>query len=66
MIEYNHSRKNSRQPNRRSDVKYTDVKQLHDKGYSLNKIAKALRCDWATAKARLKDIHDNPELLKGE
>lgn len=66
LIRFNHSRKNTRQPNRRVDVKYVDVKQLHEKGYSLNKIAKELNCDWMTVRARLHDIFDNPELLKNK
>ena len=65
LIEFNRSRKNTRQPNRRSDVKFVDVKRLYDKGYSLNKIAKELGCDWSTVRSRLQDIFDNPELLEG-
>lgn len=34
------------------------------KGYSINRIAKELNCDWSTVKAREKDIFDNPELLE--
>lgn len=66
LIEFNHSRKNTRQPNRRSDVKYADVKQLHDKGYNINQIAKELGCDWSTVRARLRDIFDNADLLGKE
>lgn len=66
IIALNHSRKNSRQPNRRKDVNYLEVKRLQDKGYSLNQIARELNCDWSTVKARLQDIFDHPELLRGE
>lgn len=65
MIEFNHTRKGIRQPNRRKDVSYQTVKELYDKGYSINKIANELGTDWSTIRARLKDIFDNPEILKG-
>ena len=52
--------------NHRKDVSISDVKELLDKGYSINKIAKELDCDWSTVKAREKDIFDNPELLEVE
>ena len=41
-----------------------DVKEFLDKGYSINKIANELGCDWSTVKARADDIFDNPELLE--
>ena len=66
MIAYNHTRKGTRQPFHRADVSYLDVKKMLDKGYSLNKIAKTLRCDWSTVKARAEDLKNNPELLESE
>lgn len=64
LIEFNHKRKDTRQPHHRPDVSYSDVKKLLDRGYSLNKISKELGCDWSTVKARVNDIFDNPELLE--
>ena len=66
LLEMNHARKGTRQPFHRKDVSINDVKDLLDKGYSINKIAKELDCDWSTVKAREKDIFDNPELLEVE
>ena len=66
IIKFNHTRKGTRQHHHRPDISYSDVKELLDKGYSLNKIANELGCDWSTVKARVNDIFDNPELLKGE
>ena len=64
IIDFNHTRKGTRQPHHRKDISYSDVKKLLDKGYSLNKIANELGCDWGTVKARVDDIFDNPELLE--
>lgn len=64
LLEMNHSRKNTRQPYKRKDISTTDVKKLLDMGYSKNRIAKELNCDWSTINAREKDIFDNPELIK--
>lgn len=66
MVEYNHTRKGTRQPHHRKDISYSAVKRLLDKGYSLNKIVKELGCDWSTVKARADDIFDNLELLESE
>lgn len=65
ILRMNHSRKDTRQPYKRKDVSTEEVKRLLDMGYSKNKIAKELNCDWSTIKAREKDIFDNPELLGG-
>lgn len=65
LLEMNHSRKNTRQLYKRKDVSLLEVKKLMDKGYSMNKIAKELKCSWDTVRAREKDIFDNPELLGG-
>lgn len=64
VLEMNHARKGTRQPFHRKDISLNDVKELLDKGYSINRIAKELNCDWSTVKARKKDIFDNPELLE--
>lgn len=64
MIAFNHTRKGTRQPHHRKDISYSDVKALLDNGYSLNKIANELGCDWSTVKSRVDDIFDNPELLE--
>jgi hypothetical protein len=40
--------------------------EFRGKGYSINKISIALKTDWDTIKLRIKDIHDNPELLDRE
>lgn len=66
LMEMNHSRKNTRQPYKRKDISVLDVKMLLDMGYSTNRIARELGCDWSTIKAREKDIFDNPELLQEE
>lgn len=66
MVTYNHARKGTRQPFHRADISYSDVKKMLDKGYSLNKIAKTLGCDWSTVKARVEDLKNNPELLESE
>lgn len=63
IIDFNHTRKGTRQTHHRKDISYSDVKKLLDKGYSLNKIANELGCDWGTVKARVDDIFDNPELM---
>ena len=64
LIEFNHSRKNTKQPYHRPDINCAKVKELYDIGYSVNKIAKELKCDWSTVKARLNECFDNPELLE--
>lgn len=64
IISFNHTRKGIRQPFRRPDVSIEIVRALLNKDYSLNKIANLLNADWSTIKARVKDIHDNPELLE--
>lgn len=66
VLEMNHARKGTRQPFHRKDISLNGVKELLDKGYSINRIAKELNCDWSTVKAREKDIFDNPELIEVE
>ena len=66
IILFNRTRKNTRQPFRRKNVDYNGVHYMFAAGMSLNKIANILNCDWSTVRARLNDIHDNPELLKTE
>lgn len=65
LLKMNHNRKNTKQPYHRNDVSVAEVKRLLDMGYSKNRIAKELNCDWSTINAREKDIFDNPELLEG-
>ena len=64
IIDFNHARKGIRQSHHRKDISYLVVKEFLDKGYSINKIANELGCDWSTVKARADDIFDNPELLE--
>ncbi len=65
LIEFNHKRKGTRQPNKRKDISVERVHELMKAGYSINKISIELGCDWSTVKARQQDIHDNPGLLEG-
>lgn len=64
LVEFNHSRKGTKQRKRRSDVSAEKVCEMIKLGYSINKISIELGCDWSTVKARQKDIHDNSELLE--
>lgn len=64
IIAHNKGRKGTRQPFHRKDITYANIKEMLDKGYSLNKIAKILECDWSTVKARVNDLNNNPELLQ--
>ena len=66
MIAYNHTRKGTRQPFHRADISYSHVKNMLYNGYSLNKIAKTLGCDWSTVNARVIDLKNNPVLLESE
>lgn len=66
IIAYNKDRKGTRQPFHRKDITYANIKKMLDEGYSLNKIAKVLQCDWSTVKARVNDLNNNPELLQEE
>lgn len=66
IIAYNKDRKGTRQPFHRKDITYANIKKMLDKGYSLNKIAKILECDWSTVKARVNDLNNNSELLQEE
>ena len=66
MIAYNHTRKGTRQPFHRADISYSHVKNMLDNGYSLNKIAKTLGCDWRTVNARVIDLKNNTVLLESE
>jgi len=43
------------------NIPLDELKNLIDKGYSLNKISKIYKCDWSTVKSR---INENPELLE--
>lgn len=62
--EANKNRKGIKYPNR-SCVTHSEVIELYKKGLTINQISKQLGVDWSTIKSRLKEIHDNPELLKG-
>jgi len=64
IIRSNKMRKNIRKAFHRPSISYEKVKDLLDKGYTINKIANELSVAWTTIKARVKDIHDNPELLQ--
>jgi hypothetical protein len=63
IIRFNHTRKGTRQPFHRKDITYKQVDELFKKSYSINKIALLLNVGWDTVKSRVKDIHDNPDLL---
>lgn len=45
-------------------VSYHKIYELHQKGYSINKISKELNYDWKQVKTRLEEIYENPELLE--
>ena len=51
IIKLNHSRKGKRGTLHRPDVSYSKIIELKSTGYSVNKIAKTLNCDWTTIKA---------------
>jgi hypothetical protein len=61
----NHKRKGIKKGIVKPNISYIKIWDLHKKGYSINKISKELNYDWSQVKIRLKEIHDNPELLKG-
>lgn len=66
IISMNKNRKGKRQPYKRKDISKEKVAEMLKDGYSINKIANEFECDWGTIKARVKDIHENPELLKDQ
>lgn len=41
-----------------------NLKQLLDKGYSINEIAKKYNLSWSSVKAKVNKLHENPELLE--
>ena len=64
ISENNHKRKGIRHRKTRDDVTYESVINLSKKGFSINKIASILNCDWTTVVARLNEP-DNPGLMEG-
>ena len=64
IINSNHKRKGIKKGIIKKDVSYKKIWELHQKGYSINKISKELNYDWQQVKTRINEIHDNPELLK--
>jgi len=66
IIRFNKTRKNTRQKFHCPNITYKKVKELMNKGNTINKIAKELGVDWSTIKARINDIRDNPDLLGGK
>lgn len=48
----------------KKDISYQKIWNLYQKGYSINKISKELKYDWAQVRLRLNEIYDNPELLE--
>ena len=58
IAEANHKRKGIKIKKR---VEMPELKELLEKGYSINKIANYYGCDWSTVKNR---IYENPELLE--
>ena len=60
----NHKRLGIKKGFYRKDVSYTRIWELHQRGYSINKISKELNYDWEQVKIRLNEIYDNPELLE--
>lgn len=65
LVEFNHSRKGTRQKKHRGDISTSKVRKMLEDGYSINKISIELGCDWSTIKSRQKEIHDNPEISGG-
>ena len=63
ISENNHKRKGIRHRKTRDDVTYESVINLSKKGFSINKIASILNCDWTTVVARLNEP-DNPEVTE--
>lgn len=61
--EFNHKRKGVLRGIIKKDISYKRIWELHQKGYSINKISKELNYNWGQVKIRLKEIYDNPELL---
>lgn len=49
----------------KSNVTYQKIWDLHNKGYSINRISKVLNYDWSQVKLRINEIYENPELLEG-
>lgn len=64
IIESNQKRKGVKKGIIKKEVNYKKIWELHQKGYSINKISKELNYDWGQVKTRLNEIHDNPELIK--
>lgn len=64
IIESNHKRKDIKKGIIKKDITYKKIWELHQKGYSINKISKELNYDWLQVKIRIKEIYDNPELLE--
>ena len=62
IILFNHSRKGTRQPKRRTDVTVDKVLALRNKGLSICDISSILAASKKTICARLHDIHDKEEL----
>ena len=60
----NHKRLGTKRNFTRKDISYKKIWELHQKGYTINKISKELNYDWQQVKNRLNEIYDNPELLK--
>lgn len=63
-IKSNHKRKGIKKGIIKPNISYAKIWELYEKGYSINKISQMLKYDWGQVKIRLKEIHDNPELLK--
>ena len=59
----NHKRKGLKKNKYRQDVNIDKINEMRNKGFSINKIANELNCDWTTVRARLQE-YDNPEFLK--
>lgn len=62
--ESNHKRLGIKKGFYRKDISYTKIWNLHQRGYSINKISKVLNYDWEQVKIRLNEIYENPELLE--
>lgn len=62
--ESNHKRLGIKKGFYRKDISYTKIWELHQTGYSINKISKELNYDWEQVKIRLNEIYENPELLE--
>lgn len=60
----NHKRKGIKRGIVKKNVSYKKIWELHQKGYSINKISKELNYDWQQVKIRINEIYDNPELLE--